>query len=124
MKRLILAGIAALSVVGAGAIALNQSGDTVAHARQSAKSIVDAAKARGEVGEKINGYLEVVSGAPSDVQDAVREINIGRKSLYTRLAREQGVETEVVAQLVGEKQIANAASGSYVMRADGRWARK
>ena len=124
MKRLLIAGLTALSLLATGAVVLNSTGDSVAEARQSAKATVDAAKARGEVGERIDGLLGVVSGASADVEAAVREINIGRKALYTRLAREQGVEPAVVARLTGEKQIANAASGTFVMGEDMQWRRK
>ena len=124
MKQLFVASLTAAALLGAGAVALHQSGDSVAEARQSAKAIVDAAKARGEVGEVITGYLDVVGDAPADVRRAVEEINIGRKALYQRLAREQGVELTVVAQLTGEKQIGNAAPGTYVKDASGQWRRK
>ena len=124
MKRLVVAGLSAFALLGAGAVALHGTGGNVAEARQSAKAVVDAAKARGEVGEVVTGYLEVVSGAPADVRAAVQEINIGRKALYQRLAREQGVELRVVAQLAGEKQIAGAAPGTFVMGEDGQWRRK
>ena len=124
MKQLLVAGLTAAALLGAGAVTLHATGDSVAEARQSAKSVVDAAKARGEVGEVITGYLEVRSGASADVRAAVNEINIGRKALYQRLAREQGVEIAVVAQLTGEKQIAGTAPGQYVKGADGQWRQK
>ena len=124
MKQLLIAGFAAAALLGAGAVTLHGTGAGVAEARQSAKSVVDAAKRRGEVGEVVNGYLEVVSGASADVRAAVSEINIGRKALYQRLAREQGVEIAVVAQLTGEKQIASAAPGTFVKDTSGQWRRK
>lgn len=125
MKKLIIAGLAASGLLAGGAVALHTTGTNVAEARQSAKSIVDAAKTRGEVGEQIDGYLGVVSGSASaDVRAAVNEINIGRKQVYTRLAREQNVRIEVVARLTGEKQIAKATSGEFVLGEDGQWSRK
>ncbi len=124
MKRLLIAGLTALTLLGAGAITLNVSGENVASASAAAKATVDAAKARGEVGEKITGYLEIVKNPSPGVQAAVNEINIARKALYTRLARQQGVDPDVVAQLAGEKQIANAARGEFIMGADGRWTQR
>ncbi len=88
----------------------------------SAKSIVDLAKSKGLVGERIDGYLGLVMGSVSpDVQSAVNEINIRRKTLYTKLAREQGVEIAIVAKLTGEKLIAKAKPGEKIMGNDGIW---
>ncbi|MEM9599425.1 MAG: YdbL family protein [Pseudomonadota bacterium] len=125
MKKLIIAGLAATALLAGGAVALHHSGTNVAEARMNAKSIVDAAKTRGEVGEQIDGYLGIVSAAASaDVRAAVNEINIGRKQVYTRLARDQNVRIEVVARLTGEKQIEKAAKGEYVLGETGQWTRK
>ena len=124
MKRMLVAGLSALAVLAGGAVTLNATGDNVAQARQSAKAVVDAAKARGEVGEVINGRLEVVSGASADVQAAVREINLERATLYRQLAERQNVREEEVAQIAGEKQLRNAAPGHFVKGGDGQWRRK
>lgn len=99
---------------------------TSAHAQtSSAKKIVDQAKSNGLIGESASGYLAAVSdNLPQDVMDAMNEINIGRKAVFTQKAREQNVQTEVVAQLTGEKLVANAPSGQKVRNADGVWASK
>ncbi|GLQ22000.1 YdbL family protein [Algimonas porphyrae] len=125
MKKLIIAGLAASGLLVGGAVALHGTGTNVAEARMNAKSIVDAAKARGEVGEQIDGYLGIIAAdASREVRAAVNEINIGRKQVYTRLAREQNVRIEVVARLTGEKQIAKAGPGEMVLGEDGQWTRK
>lgn len=114
------------AVLGAGAVTFNATGINTAEAQaQSAKSIVDSAKSMGKIGETAAGYLEAVNGQSLDAATAaaMREVNIGRKSVYTQLARDQGVKPEVVAALTGEKQIAKASSGEYVMTKNG-WARK
>ncbi|MGB6230375.1 MAG: YdbL family protein [Litorimonas sp.] len=124
MKHVIMAAFAATAILAGGAVALNQAGDTVAHAQSSAKAVVDAAKARGEVAERIDGYLEARASAPADVKRAVDEINIGRKSVYTQTARQNNARVEVIAQLAGEKQLSGTPSGQYVIGADGQWTRK
>jgi len=63
LMKTILGGFAAAALLTGGAIVMNASGANVAHAQSSAKATVDAAIARGEVGETITGYLEVVEGA-------------------------------------------------------------
>ncbi|MEE9348137.1 MAG: YdbL family protein [Robiginitomaculum sp.] len=97
----------------------------VATAQASAKSIVDAAKASGEVGEQADGYLGLVGGnVSSGVRAAVNEINIRRKFVYTDLARQQSVSVEAVSQLMAEKLIAKAPSGTWIKDGSGKWLRK
>lgn len=104
-------------------IALNPALSEPAFAQvSSAKSIVDNAKSQGLVGERIDGYLGLVTGLVSpDIQSAVNEINIRRKSAYTKLARDQGVEIGVIARLTGEKLVGKALSGHKTMGANGTW---
>ena len=88
-----------------------------------AKATVDAAKAQGLIGESVAGYLAVVGGAnPSSAQrSAMDEINIGRKAVYTDLARQQNVAVAVVAAVTGEKLVAAAPPGQKVLLKDGTW---
>lgn len=125
MKKLITAGLATAALLTGGAVALQNSGTNIAEARQaSSKSIVDAAKARGEIGERIDGYLAAVADLSPDVRAAMDDINIRRKYYYEQLADEKGVRIAVVAQLAGEKQIRDAQTDYYVMGADGNWTQK
>jgi len=88
----------------------------------SAKTIVDQAKTDKLVGEKLNGYLGFIAPSVStEVRDAVNEINIKRKSIYTRLAREQNVGVADVAGLTGEKLVAKAKPGEMIMLGDNQW---
>lgn len=127
MKRAekIMSAVFATSLV-IGGIALSPAISAPAFAQTaSAKSIVDNAKAKGLVGERIDGYLGLVMGSVSpEVQSAVNEINIRRKSLFTKLAREQGVEIAVISRLTGEKLIAKTRAGEKTMGDDGVWRTK
>jgi len=88
----------------------------------NAKSIVDGAKASGIIGETAGGYLAAVGSAPREVVNAMNEINIRRKSLYTRLAREQNLQIDVVAALTAEKvRATKAKSGEKYMDKSGSW---
>ncbi len=123
----ILGGVAALALLTGGAVAFNMLGDNAAYAQIStAKATVDAAITRGEIGEKIDGYLGIVNGAsPSAaVQNAMNEINIARKSVYTQAASKSGQPASVFAQLTGEKQIKKSAPGTFVKDATGVWKKK
>ncbi|WP_409433187.1 YdbL family protein [Litorimonas sp. RW-G-Af-16] len=126
-KTLIISAFAAFALLGGGAIAMNVTGGNVAVAQaQSAKAIVDAAIQRGEVGERVDGYLAVVDGKnPSAaVRAAVQEINIGRKSVYTQRANARNVKTEELSTLIGEQQIQKLPPGAYYLDASGVWKRK
>ena len=83
---------------------------------------IDAAQEQGVVGERIDGYLGVVSGnVDPSLLRKINEINNKRRALYDDLARETGTTIEQVARLTGEKQIAKAPPGTYVMGEDGVW---
>lgn len=114
------------SLITVGGIALHPAMSAPAYAQTaSAKTIVDQAKKQRLVGERIDGYLGLVMGSVSpEVQSAVNEINIRRKSLYTKLARDQGVEIAVISRLTGEKLIAKAMPGEKIMGDDGVWRTK
>lgn len=123
----IFSGFAAIAILAGGVTLASMSAAPTAFAQASdSKAVVDAAIARGEIGETISGYLEVVDGAsPSaKVRASMADINIQRKSVYTRLSTAQNVQPAIVAQLTGEKQIAKAASGAFVKDASGVWKKK
>ena len=89
---------------------------------QGAKAVVDQAKAQGLVGEQLDGYVGFVrADVSAQVRAAVNEINITRKSIYTKKAREKKVAVSDVAGLMGEKLIARAKSGEMVKLGDGQW---
>jgi len=126
LMKTVFSGFAALALLGGGAVVMNTAGLNAAHAQSSTKATVDAAIARGEIGETSKGYLEVVDGASpaSDVVAAMDEINIARKIVYTRAAENSTEPARTFAQLTGEKQIAKAATGTYVKDASGVWKKK
>lgn len=127
MIKTLLSGVAGLAVLGVGVatlpVVMPSSLVSAAHAADS-KSVVTAAKARGEVGERADGYLGVVGSASNDVVAAVDDINIQRKSVYTRLASQQNVSVSVVAALSGEKLLAKAKPGEKIMTSSGNWTTK
>ena len=86
---------------------------------------LDAAKAAGQIGERIDGYVGVVdANAPADIKKLVDQVNAGRKAKYTEIAAERGTPVQAVAQIAGQKLIERAPRGEYVMGADGRWRQK
>lgn len=83
--------------------------------------IIDAAKAEGLVGERIDGYLGLVSDVDPSIKRKVDEVNAGRRSVYSDLASQQGQSLEDVARVSGMKLIERAPSGYYVYDDSNRW---
>ena len=125
LKKVVFAPLALTLMVGGvglGALLVLSPAQEAVAQTSNAKAVVDQAKRDGFVGERIDGYLGLVTGyASKEVQAAVNEINIRRKSVYTNLARSQNVSVDVVAALSGEKLVAKAAPGTNVMDASGVW---
>ena len=85
---------------------------------------LDEAKAAGWVGERPDGYLGVVPGAPGHVPGLVQDINAKRRAKYQGIAEANGTSLASVEAVVGEKLIARAMPGEIVMNASGQWVRK
>jgi len=125
--KLILGATAAIAIMAGSTALSTHFGTNIAMAQSSSKAIVDAAKAKGDVGEQINGYLGVVDGkSPSaDVVAAVKDINIARKAVYTKIAeKDSTASVEDVANLTGEKLVNNLASGLWYRDNFGAWKQK
>lgn len=86
---------------------------------------IDAAIAAGEVGERIDGYLGVVSASPDpSLVRKVQDVNNRRRAVYEQTARDNNTTIQIVGQLTGEKQIAKLEAGQYYMDASGSWKQK
>jgi uncharacterized protein len=91
----------------------------------AAAASLDAAKAKGQVGERIDGYLGVVdAGAPGEVRALVDQINAERRAKYEQIAQKQGAPVAAVAQIAGKKLIERTPPGEYVLDASGQWRKK
>jgi uncharacterized protein YdbL (DUF1318 family) len=82
---------------------------------------LDGAKAAGLVGEKPDGYVDVVSpSASAEAKALVADVNTKRRAAYARIAQQNGAPLADVAALAGKKLIDGAPSGSFVY-VDGQW---
>ena len=91
----------------------------------AAAQSLDQAKAAGQVGERIDGYVGVVdANAPGDIRALVDEVNAERQAKYAEIAAERGIAVQAVAQIAGQKLIGRAPGGQYVLGADGQWRQK
>ena len=91
-----------------------------------AQSYADLAAARqaGQVGERYDGYLGLVTATSSAVQRQVSAINIRRRSLYIALARRRGVTPQVAGLATGCELLTRVQVGEMYMLQDGIWRRR
>ncbi|GAA5114613.1 YdbL family protein [Alloalcanivorax gelatiniphagus] len=84
---------------------------------------LNQAKSQGLVGEQPNGYLGVVKATPEAVE-LVSDINDKRRAAYERIAKQNGITLEQVANLAGQKAIEKTPGGEYVKTPTGQWVEK
>src|SRR3569832_1093977 len=86
---------AAFAVLALGLMA------SVAHA-----DALDDARASGQLGERPDGYVDVVNpNAGPDIVSLKEQSNAQRRKIYQQLAGEKGVPVEEVGALAAEKTI-------------------
>jgi len=116
------------TIITAGLVAaamLSLAGSAVAQTSQE-KALVDAAKARGAVGEQADGYLGFVAASDdAALKAAVAAINAARATYYRRLAAQRGVTEQVVGEATALQLLRDKVkTGEYHRTADGEWRRK
>jgi uncharacterized protein len=77
-----------------------------------------AARAAGQVGEQVDGYLGVVGGGSAELRRMVDDINIKRRANYTERARAQNATIEEYAFTQGCILIARTAPGEKYQAPD------
>ena len=86
---------------------------------------LDGAKASGQVGEQLDGYVGLVKGGASgEVQDLVQQVSGGRRERYAEIARENGIGVEAVGARAGAKLVERATAGQWVKGSNGKWLQK
>ncbi len=85
--------------------------------------MLDDLKAAGQIGERPDGYLGVVSGG-ADVAQVVDSINAKRKVKYQEIADNRGTTLEAVEVIAGAKLVERSPPGSYIMTSAGSWVQK
>lgn len=129
LKVYTLSALTGLALVFGGAAVIAPSvfaPNAIAQSSPSAgvTQTIDAAKDAGRIGEQADGYLGAVTSLNATEQAAMDEINILRKSAYTKIARDKGVSVEDVAKLTAEKLVAKAPSGHMIRDGFGKWVKK
>lgn len=106
-------------VLAAGAAALSLGG--LAGAAWARDPAYEAARAAGQVGEKMDGYLGVAGASSADLRAMVDDINIKRKAVYAQKAQAQHATVEEYAFTSGCLLIAQTKPGEKYQAPDGSW---
>jgi hypothetical protein len=112
-KRAFAAAIAASVALGSLA-----PGIAAAQARDPAYA---AARAAGEVGEKMDGYLGYVVSPSAALRAVVEDINIKRKAVYAEKAKANSATVEEYALTSGCLLINQTKPGEKYQAPDGSW---
>ena len=80
-----------------------------------------AARASGQVGEKIDGYLGVVGTPGAGLRAMVDDLNIKRKAAYAAKAQANNATVEEYALSSGCQLILNTQPGEKYQAPDGSW---
>ena len=95
----------------------------VAAPAQESAAIVTARRA-GQVGERYDGYLGLVSASASaELRRQVAAVNIRRRALYSDLAARRGVTREEVGITAACSLLRRVAVGEYYLAGQGGWRR-
>ncbi len=109
---------ARVSLAAAGAVlALGVAGTAFAQ-RDPAYA---AARAGGAIGEKMDGYLGVVSAASPAVRAMVDDLNIKRRAVYSQKAQSANATVEEYAFTSGCQLILQTVAGEKYQGPDGAW---
>ncbi len=81
----------------------------------------EAARAAGQVGEKMDGYLGIVGSADGSLRAIVDDINIRRRANYASRAQSQSATLEEYAFTQGCILISRTRQGEMYQAPDGSW---
>jgi len=112
MRKSIGSALAALAVIGAGAV------PALAQQRDPAYA---AARASGKVGEQSDGYLGIVGNADPSTQRLVDDINIKRRAVYADKAQKNNATLEAYALSAGCTAALRTVAGEKYRAPDGTW---
>jgi len=87
-------------------------------------SVVSAAIAAGQAGERFDGYLGVVGVASEPLRRQVNAINLRRRNLYIELASRRQVTADVVGLATACELFAQLPVGEAYLLNDNIWRRR
>ena len=124
-RNAIPAGVLAACLGFAGASLVTVTATPAAAQTAAEKAAVDAAKARGLVGEQGDGYLGFVTPSTDPMlAAAVAAINAGRMQVYRETAMRTGVTVDAAGQATAQQLFARLPPGQFFKPLNGDWTRK
>lgn len=108
----------ALSTLAAGVLAVAMPQLALA------QDALAASKAAGQLGERPDGMVGVVPGAPASAQALAQQVNAQRLARYQEIAKGNGTALDKVQAVAGQQLIERTPVGQFVMTAAGQWQRK
>jgi len=81
----------------------------------------EAARAAGQIGEQVDGYLGFPSSPTAEVRRVADSVNIARRKIYTERATAQHSTVEEYAFTSGCRLILKTKSGEKYQAPDGTW---
>jgi uncharacterized protein len=87
-------------------------------------SVVSAAIAAGQAGERFDGYLGTVGQASDPLRRQVNAINLRRRNLYIELASRRQVTADVVGLATACELFAQLPVGEAYLLNDNVWRRR
>ncbi|MDP2764693.1 MAG: YdbL family protein [Brevundimonas sp.] len=126
MRKLIPMSFRKLFVVAAAVLALGVAAGAAFAQTAAQKSMIDAAKAQGAVGEQADGYLgfRVPSSDPA-LTEAVQVTNAARREAYARSAQAAGTTADIAGARMFEGQLLpRISTGQWYRNAQGQWVQR
>lgn len=117
-RRTLLAGVFAGLAVASLAVP--------AYARQDARSVVNAAKAQGIVGEMADGFVGVrqEGEVTPAIRAAMAEMNAGRAELYRNAGQSAGTTAAAAGASSFTQRFSSIPAGQWYRDASGAWRQK
>jgi uncharacterized protein YdbL (DUF1318 family) len=115
-------------VVAAAVAALGVAAGAAFAQTAAQKSMIDAAKVQGTVGEQADGYLGFrIPSSDTALTAAVQATNAARREAYARAAQasDDGVTTEAAAARMFQAQLLpRISTGQWYRNAQGQWVQR
>lgn len=105
----------------AGAVSLLALGMLAAPAQAQRGPAYAAARASGEIGEKMDGYLGIVGTETPELRRLVNDINIKRRAVYAQKSQEEQVTLDEYALATGCQLILKTVPGEKYQAPGGTW---
>jgi uncharacterized protein YdbL (DUF1318 family) len=80
-----------------------------------------AARASGQIGEKMDGYLGIVGASTPELQRLVNDLNIKRRAVYAERAQQNNATLEEYSVSAGCQLILKTEPGEKYQAPDGSW---